>query len=178
VFPCSLPANVGTARIKGFEAETNIRPIDGLLIDGSVSYTDFHYTSIDPEAGGPTNPSGVQIGMVAPYTPKWKWSVGAQYSIPLGRLGSLTPRFDASYQSLVYAAAVNDPHVLIPGYLLANARITWANRKGDLEASLEVTNAFNKYYYLTAFEISAAAGLANAQPGRPREWALTVKKKF
>ncbi len=177
-FPCGMPANVGTARIKGGEVELNVEPVAGLLLDGSMSYVDFKYTSINALAGGPTNPHGVQLSMSPPYSPKWKGSIGAQYEIPLGSKGSLTPRIDASYQSEVYGAAVNDPYTLIRAYTVANGRLTFKNANDDLETSLEVQNLFNKYYYLTAFEISAAAGVANAQPARPREFAISLKKKF
>ena len=57
-------------------------------------------------------------------------------------------------------------------------RIQQEKRELILEAALEVTNVLDKYYYLTTFEVSAAAGVANAQPGRPREWAVTLKKRF
>ncbi|WP_160745978.1 TonB-dependent receptor [Croceibacterium soli] len=177
-FPCGLPANVGSADIKGVEVEANLRPAPGLLIDSAVSYLDFQYSEIDPQAGGPTNPGGVQLGMRAPYTPEWKWSVGAQYEILLGGAGSLTPRFDAAYQSDVWGTAVNVPHTKIEDYVLANARLTWLNEARDLQVSLEVTNLFDEYYFLTTVEIAAAAGVASAQPGRPREWALTLKKEF
>ena len=177
-FPCGLPANVGTADIKGFEVEANLRPTDAFTLDAALSYIDFQYTSINPQAGGPTNPGGVQIDMVPPYTPEWKWSIGAQYEFALDDLGTLTPRIDASYQSQIYGTAINTPRTSIASYAIANARLTWRNRDDDLEASLEVTNLFDEYYYLTAFEISAQAGVANAQPGRPREWAFTIKKKF
>ncbi len=176
-FPCGLPANVGTARIRGLEAETSIRPTDGLLIDASASYLDFEYKTIAPAAGGPTSPNGVQFGMSPPYTPEWKWSVGVQYRIEAGAVGSFTPRFDASYQSEVFGTAVNQNRTRIAPYTLANARLTWRNADEDLEASLEVTNLFNEYYYLTTAEISGPAG-ANAQPGRPREWAISLKKHF
>jgi iron complex outermembrane recepter protein len=176
-FPCGLPANVGTARIKGFEAETSIRPVAGLIIDGALSYIDFNYLSIQPAAGGPTNPRGVQFGMVPPYTPEWKWSLGAQYEVLAGNIGSFTPRIDVSHQSTIFGVAINAPKNRIDAYTVANARLTWRNASDDLEASLEVTNLFDKYYFLTTVEISGPAG-ANAQPARPREWALTVKKKF
>src|SRR6185503_12333425 len=81
--PCALPQNAGDAHIKGFELETTINPGNGLLFDASMSYLDFTYTSINPQAGGPTAPAGVQIGMIPPYTPKWKWAVGVQYEIDL-----------------------------------------------------------------------------------------------
>ena len=73
---------------------------------------------------------------------------------------------------------MNSPRTVIPGYTVANARLTWRNAKDNLEAAFEVSNLFDKYYFLTTAEISAATGVANAQPGRPREWAVTLKKEF
>ena len=177
-FPCALPANVGAADVQGAELEAGLRPLDGLLIDAAVSYLDFEYTSIDPRAGGPTNPTGVQQGMISPYTPELKWSAGVQYEIPLGASGSLTPRLDAAYQKEIYTTAVNSDRGKIDDYTVANARLTWRNADQQWESSLEVTNLFDEYYFATMFEVAAAAGVVSAQPGRPREWALTVKKRF
>ena len=177
--PCALPQNAGNAHIKGFELETTIDPGNGLLIDGSLSYLDFKYTSINPQAGGPSAPGGVQIGMVPPFTPSWKWAVGIQYEIDLDTSGSLTPRVDANYQSKIWSNAVNKPSNLINGYTLANARLTWRNANRDLEVSAEVTNLFDKYFLLTSFDLTGAgAGFVGAQPGHPREWAVSVKKTF
>jgi iron complex outermembrane receptor protein len=172
--PCALPANAGDAHVKGVEAETTIRPVDGLLIDGSASYTDFDYI-----AGSLLPASGITADMVSVYTPKWKWSVGAQYEVLLGSAGSITPRIDAAYQSAVYTNAVNGPTNRIAPYTVANARITWRNEHKDLEVGLEVTNLFDKYYYQTLFDLTrAGAGFVTGLPGRPREWAVTVKKTF
>jgi iron complex outermembrane recepter protein len=42
-----------------------------------------------------------------------------------------------------------------------------------------VTNLFDKYYFLSKFDLTGAgAGAITGQPGRPREWAVTIKKKF
>ena len=172
--PCALPANAGDAHVKGIEVETTIRPVDGFLIDGSASYTDFDYiaSSLEPA-------SGILPDMVSVYTPEWKWSVGAQYEVPLGTAGSLTPRIDAAYQSAVYTNAVNGPTNRIEAYTVANARITWKNDNNDLEVGLEVTNLFDKYYYQTLFDLTrAGAGFVTGLPGHPREWAVTVKKSF
>ena len=98
--------------------------------------------------------------------------------IPAAAL-STTPRFDAAYQDDIFTNAVNRDSNLIDSYTLANARLTWANPGKDLEISAEVTNLFDKYYLLTLFDLTTAgAGIATGQPGRPREWAVSVKKKF
>ena len=170
--PCALPFNAGNAEVKGVEVETSIRPFDGFLIDAAVSYLDFEYTSLAPN-------TGLTLGMVSPNTPEWKWAVGAQYEIDLGGAGSLTPRFDIAFQDDIFTNAVNRSSNLIESYHLANARLTWTNADNDLEISAEVTNLFDKYSLLTVFDLTlAGTGWATGQPARPREWALTVKKKF
>jgi iron complex outermembrane receptor protein len=176
--PCALPQNAGDADVKGIELEATIRPTAALSIDAAYSYLKFDYTRINPQAGGPTLPRGIQKGMITPYTPKTKWSLGAQYAIPAGS-GTVTPRIDASYQSDMYSNATNGPYNHIDGYALLNARLTWRNPDHDWETSLEVTNLTDKYYLLTSFDLTGAgSGSANGQPGRPREFAITVKKTF
>ncbi len=186
--PCALPVNAGDAEMKGIEAEATIRPVDGLLIDLSGAFLDFDYkefATFDTPAGcvsvgGPTNINAPQFGDYPAFTPRWKWSAGAQYEIPLGgNAGSLTPRVDAAYQGDIHTNPINRDSNLIESYVLANARLTWRNEGEDLEVALEVTNLFDEYYYLTINDqTTGSQGYANAQPGRPREWAVAVKKKF
>ncbi|MGX7894136.1 TonB-dependent receptor [Tsuneonella sp. HG222] len=186
--PCALPVNAGDADVKGIEVETTIQPIDGFMIDGAVSYLDFKYKRFGAyplpngttvSVGGPTNLSGPQFGDYAPYTPKWKWSIGVQYEVDLGTAGSLTPRFDAAYQSDIYTLSANRESNRLDSYTLANARLTWRNEDRDLDVSFEVTNLFDKYYLLTSQDQTVGnQGYVLAQPGRPREWAVSVKKQF
>ena len=68
-----------------------------------TAYLDFEYQAIDPGA------TAVTLGMITPYTPEDKWSLGAQYEFALGSGGTFTPRIDVSYQGEVYSFAVNAP---------------------------------------------------------------------
>ena len=186
--PCALPVNAGEAEMKGVEVETTIRPVDGLLIDGSLAFLDFDYKKFASfetptgtvSVGGPTNLNAPQFGDYPAFTPRWKWSIGAQYEVPLGGgAGSLIPRVDAAYQGDIHTNATNRDSNLIEGYTLANARLTWRNQGGDLDVALEVSNLFDKYYYLSINDqTTGGQGYTNAQPGRPREWTVSVKKKF
>ena len=109
--PCALPVNAGKADVKGLEFETEAHPFAGFEIDGSLSYLNFKYTSIpnlDPATGRSTT-TGISIHGVTPFTPKWKWNVGAQYEIPFGNAGSLTPRIDLAYQSETFTSPLNQP---------------------------------------------------------------------
>lgn len=171
-FPsCAVVSNAGDAEVKGVEAEFNAEPVDGFLIDGSVSYLDFEYTKVNPAAGNVN---------VRPYSPKWKWSIGAQYEIDLGEVGSLTPRVDVAYTSAVYSSNTARATGRLPGYTVANARLAWRSPDRDWEAALEVTNLTDKLYYTSNADLSfiPSIGFAWNAPGRPREWALTLRRNF
>ncbi len=174
LLPCAMPVNGGDAIIKGAEAETEIHPWGGLEFDGSVSYLKFSYI------GSSLNPStGILPGMVTPYTPSWKWSLGAQYAFDVEGKGTLIPRVDVSYQDSTYSNAVNSALNQIPAYTVANAHLTWRNATGGWEVSGQVTNFTNKLYYLTSFDLTGAGGgSVSGEPAMPREWSISVKKSF
>jgi iron complex outermembrane recepter protein len=188
--PCGQVANAGDATISGGEVEVTYRPIAGLSIDAAYSYLKFEWDYINPAVGGPSRPAGIQMSYVAPYMPESKWSVGVQYEFALGDMGTLTPRVDASNQGEMYVNANNNPSSqlaaaaqlptssYIEGYSLVNARITWRNADNKWEAALEGTNLTDEYYLLTRTDQYTGAGHTDGQPGRPREWAVTVKRKF
>jgi iron complex outermembrane receptor protein len=193
--PCAMPTNVGSADVKGLEFEVEAHPIAGLEMDASLSYLDFQYSQTNFAT------TGVSIDGVPPYSPKWKWNFGVQYEMLLGGRGSLTPRFDISHQSDVFASPLNTPASIDPaktvvpvdgagvptlrtdritGYTVANARITWRNGEGDWQAALEVTNLADKLFYQTYFDLSEGGlpGYTAGQPAMGRQWAVTVKKTF
>ncbi|MGH8219768.1 MAG: TonB-dependent receptor, partial [Steroidobacteraceae bacterium] len=115
--PAFLTESVGRARIRGAELEVAARPAGGLSIEGSLGYLNYHNIDLGAAAydgnpvlanGAPNpnyNPSGPTLSDVPPLTPRWKGSLGIQYALPLAGLGTLTPRADYTYQSIVY----NDP---------------------------------------------------------------------
>ena len=43
---------------------------------------------------------------------------------------------------------------------------------------MSVTNLFDEYYFPSKFDLSTLAGSVLGNPGRPREWAVTIKKNF
>jgi len=176
-FPfCSATRNIGDAKIDGVELEFDARPLPGLSIDGSVSYTDFRFTSA---ALG----SGIILGVTkAPFVSKWKYALGAQYEIELGSHGSLTPRIDYTWQSRFETTIPNS----IPNFEygsvsargLANARLTYRTPDDAWEAALAVTNLTDKFYYVNKYDRFASSGNAYGQPGRPREFVVSLKRKF
>ncbi len=175
--PCAAPANVGNAIIQGVELETEIHPLPGLSIDGSVGYLDFSYSYLDPALI-----TGLVKGMVNPFSPRWKANLGIQYDIEMGAIGSLTPRLDYDYQDTIYTNAVNAPTNRISSHDLFNARLTYRDADDKWEAALSVENLMNRFYYLTLFDeangYGPGTGEITGQPGLPRTVMFTVKRNF
>ena len=184
---CSYYVNAGDARVRGAELELHARPIDGLSLDASVSFLDFEYTSLTGcsiqivGSGCVANTGGlganIRYDMRSPFSPEWKYSLGAQYEIQMGDFGSLTPRLDWSHSDDFYGGAVNTELSHVPGHDLMNARLTWRQADGTWQSSLEVTNVTDELYYFGYFP-NGSNGTVTGSPAPPRQWALSVKYSF
>jgi iron complex outermembrane recepter protein len=174
----AVTLNAGQAIIRGAEAEIQARPLPALLLNTSVGYMHFRYASLGEAAESATNPSGLVLNDVAPFSPTLKGNFGVQYSFGLGRFGSLTPRLDYSYQSRVYFDPQNALQSSQGGYGLANGRLSWEDADGKFSTTLEVNNIFNKLYYWSMFNSLRTAGLLTGQPAPPRSGMLSVRYAF
>jgi iron complex outermembrane receptor protein len=169
--PCLRPVNVGEAKVKGFELETTIYPIDALSIDGSLSYIDVNYDDAS------VAPAGLQGDETFPYTPDWTYSFGVQYDADVGP-GTTHFRFDGSYRSAIFTDTTNSSWSRISGRFLGNARIWYTTADEDWEVGLEVQNLFDEYYFQSVSDISRSLGLVTAVPGLPRTWSVSIKRNF
>lgn len=158
-------------KVKGFELEVDFRPLEGLAMGGTIGYHKF--SSPDLAA----RPEGQNRRLAA--IPELTFNAGIQYrwDVP-GLQGSITPRLDWFYTgSQIYSPDRveynQDP------YSLVNARITYHNEEHDFNVSLGVTNLFDKFYWRNYF-IYQSIGYPqiNGQPGTPREWYVTLGKRF
>jgi iron complex outermembrane receptor protein len=190
--PCALPQNAGDAKVSGVEVEITAMPVEGLQFDLSGSYLHWDWKCVNPQvvggAAGPCTSDPAVINLLSPVPIgfiKQQAHAGIQYEVPLSTGGSLTPRFDVTYQGPQNgsnsAAAAGSPSALygqVASFTVANAHLEWRNAKKDLSARLEATNLFNKYYFYSKFDLSALAGTISGSPAPPFAWALIVKKNF
>jgi iron complex outermembrane receptor protein len=170
--PCIQPRNVGKATVKGFELEIEAHPAAGFEIDGSLSYIDFKYNKAS------VAPAGLNGSETTPYTPKWTWSLGAQYDYRMANDSTFGIRLDGAYQSKIFSETFNDPWGRIPGRFLANGRIYYKSPGDEWQLSLEVKNIFNKYYFVTKEDVTTSLGAVLGQPGMPRTWLLSLRRNF
>lgn len=164
--------NAGDAKVKGLEFELQAQPTSALQLTGSLGYTDFEYTKLAPGV------SDITLKTRQPFVPKWTASASAAYTTPLGDHGDLTLRADLAYKSRTYLDATNTASLIQDGYALVNARITYVNQDADWEVAAFVTNLTDKAYLGGGISAQSSFGHTEGYYGRPREWGLSVRKRF
>jgi iron complex outermembrane recepter protein len=201
--PTTAPQNVGSADIKGFELEVDATPVENFTASLTVGLTDYKWKDLGnsvgcqdvanpvPGIGGNCINGNPGYGDLSPGTPKWTSSLGLQYAIPLGAGGWLTPRLDAAYHSARYNNYWNNYNPVdpvtgqatgiaeTPSMTLLNGRITWEDAGRTWAVTLFGTNLTNKYYYQSFLDLRAfGEGQMLGMPGEPREWGVTLRRKF
>jgi iron complex outermembrane receptor protein len=169
---CGEILNLGDATLNGVEAELTARPVTGLTLESAVSYNDFKFKN--PKI----NTNEFKKGDTRPGIGKLKYSAAIQYEAPIGKLGTLTTRVDfvhtPGFCGSLAALCVTDPIRRVASYNLLNARITLRSLDRNWSLALAVTNLTDKLYYYNKIVTSYAA----AQPGAPRQFAVTLRRDF
>ena len=159
-------------------------------IDGSFGY--LNYFGLESNGGNALLFTGNNCGgetCYSPRTPKYTGALGAQYSFVLGDGARLTPRLDATYQSTIYFAANNGClGSFTPqgcgqtdnqnGYALLNGRLTYDTANKKWQASLWGRNLTDKEYFYGKLSLITFFGREQGNPAPPREWGVTVQRKF
>jgi iron complex outermembrane receptor protein len=158
------------ATIRGFEAELTAEPIDGLLVNGSLGWSKLKAPDI-----------AARLVNRRQNNPFWTASAGIAYTHEEEAIGgSITPRVDMTYESdQIVSGTSTKYNELMPGKALFNARLTYDNDAYDFSLALGVTNLFDKFYYVNVFDYQGLGyPQTDAQPAAPREWYLTLAKRF
>nr|WP_245656476.1 TonB-dependent receptor [Novosphingobium naphthalenivorans] len=163
--------NAGSASIKGFELEGQLRPAHGLLIEGTLGLISAHYKQID-QATTYINPDNM-FERVS----KWTASAGATYEWELPGGSVLRPHVDWSYRSKFYNNTFNTPEIAQNGYSLFNASLGWSSADEKFGLSGNIKNIGDKRYLLSGILVDALQAFEGVY-NRGREWSVTASVKF
>src|SRR3546814_665477 len=134
-------ANLGKARSKGFDLQLAVEPLDGLILRGSVAYTDAKYTRT--VFGGSNNALLVTKGDELPGAP-WQVRLSGTYDFDTGddkAFVQLNYDYSSSYQRLP-TAFNTDTTIMDAGathFVSGRTGITI----GNVQAALFVNNMLN-----------------------------------
>ena len=174
--PYNFVANAGRGRINGLEMELVARPVDWISFNAGVGYIDARYTEIG-QGLGPTQILPITLDSKFVKAPKFTTTAGIEFRKDFDNDSGLALRGDISSYSRMYNDVANTALVAEPGYVLANARLTYTLPGGKAQVALFGTNLTGALYKLSG-NASGAFGLAEAAYGRPREWGLSANYRF
>jgi len=165
-FVLSLPK----AKSSGAELELTWLPVEGLTLDGAVSYTDARYSS-DPG-------NGVFAGQDMELAPEWTGTASATYVAPIGSSG-LTGKFhvDARYMSSHLTGGIERQRIQ-SSYTLVNARLGIAGVDDRWVLELWARNLFDQNFYRRIFPATFQGGSFSGFLGDPRTYGLTIRANF
>ncbi|WP_354278401.1 TonB-dependent receptor [Sphingomonas trueperi] len=150
--------NVGGLNTKGLEFEVAARPIRDLTISGSATYLDATYTSfpaapcyaLQSAAAGCATLGKltyqVLTGTRAVQSPEWKTSAAIDFAPALTETLNGVAQLSWQYQGDVYYAA-RDPQQFQPAFSIFNLGLGVRDHKRRWEATVFVSNLFDKQYY-------------------------------
>ncbi|MFC7051010.1 TonB-dependent receptor [Emcibacter nanhaiensis] len=173
--------NTAQSHFFGLELEMNAELTSNMHIDGSVGWID--YTLEDDGGAGFCQTYTNGKPCLAPRTPTWTASIGADYTIDLGQSGTLTPRVDVRYQSRIFflasteGATYSDINGQAP-YATVNGNITWRSADEDWEVSVYGRNLSNIAYFQGKLSLVGAFGREQGSVARPRELGVTLRRNF
>ncbi|MEJ0034767.1 MAG: TonB-dependent receptor [Gammaproteobacteria bacterium] len=176
-FPVTVITNAAKAHIYGFESELQADLNEVFTLTSAASYTKFKYEDLGSAAALAAT-SGPTLDSHQRYTPEWKVNAGVLATLPLLQsLGKVTLSADYSYQTSQYPDARNLPELEIPGYGVANARLTFTRAEGSWSASLIGSNLLGEDYFYNKNYVSGNFQLkGNPAPGT--EWGVSFRKNF
>jgi outer membrane receptor protein involved in Fe transport len=166
--------NGGTARSRGLEGEGTLRPDDGLVLEGSIAYTNAELTQDIPSVGGLS-------GNRLPFIPLWSGSLRADYTQALssewdGHLGAGLRLVGDRYAS----SPNNIDGFKMNAYNALDLNADISNKRWSV--GLFAKNLTNTHAYLTDTVIANAASGVFAQVEgvilQPRTIGISLDAKF
>ncbi|HEX7895532.1 MAG TPA: TonB-dependent receptor, partial [Terriglobales bacterium] len=186
--------NVGAAEGYGAELEINGKPVDALVVGGSVSYLHAKYLSYPGASQICFDPSGLSnltapgatlypceadlSGTRVPHAPRWMASLNASYTFNVGSWsGNLAGIAQYRSRFLFWPGAGGDlRYDQQAGYVVANFSGYVSPPGGNFRLGFYLDNAFDKHY-VTSRTTNAPYGL-NFNAAKPRTYGVRAEVHF
>jgi iron complex outermembrane recepter protein len=148
-------------------------PIEGLTINGGVTYSQTYYPRDNPVFLGGNLP-GSRLSLA----PLWSGSLGVSYEHKLtdGLIGRVA--VNSKSVSSFNTGSDLDPVKNQPGFTLVNARIGLSSEDKRWQVEAWAQNLFDDTYYQVAFNAVAQTGSYDAFLGQPRTYGVTLRYSY
>ncbi len=183
-------ANLGNARIKGFEAEATFAPAGGFSLQGSIGYLDAYFTYICGEGGDfqafcnnnsafvAPNPYqlGINAGAVLPKAPHWKMNISPRYEVAVGE-GRIVVLADYTHTTKMRNDTEGTLLLNRPAIDIINGSVAYFAPGDRYSITIGGTNLTNERYLVNG-QFQGAGGVIYGTYSRPAEWYARLGVKF
>ncbi|MEO6316648.1 MAG: TonB-dependent receptor [Chitinophagaceae bacterium] len=183
-------ANAEKVRVRGVEADANLRAGTHFTLFSAVAYTDARYIKFT-NAPLPLEETGLTVngqqvafkdisGGKLPGVSDWAGSLGGEFTTPAVFLGSTTRFFialDTYYRSDFSSSPSPSAYLNIDGYALVNARTGFRVTNG-LSTFIWARNLLNKNYHEQLLVAGGNAGQYASVLGDQRTVGVTIRYSF
>ena len=175
--------NAGQQSVMGFELDSTIRPVDGLVFTFAMTYLDAKFDSFT------ASPVGDLTGRRPGGIPEFSIATSATYTHEFGDSGNkLVTRLDYAHESNVDInnglptfngpiTARRDNRIFQRETNLVNGSMIFQMENG-LELGIWARNLLDDEYIITVFDGVAQAGTVSGYPSQPRTYGGLVRFRF
>lgn len=171
--PLAALVNVPKSKVKGFDANLTVRPVQGLTLSGTLSYTD---SKINGDFSNFNYLGQIQnfTGEAFPHSPKWQATANAEYRFPVGGEWNAFVGGNISYRGATNAGFGELEELRIKSYSLVDLRAGVQNDNWRVEVFGR--NVGNTYYYS---EVARLFGDSLVRfTGMPATYGITAGYRF
>lgn len=171
--PLNLLVNIPKSKVTGFELQAIVRPTAGLTLNGGVTYVDSEigdFTNFDP-FGAVKNFKGEAF----PNTPKWQWTLAADYDFPISEGLNAFVGANLNGRSSANAALGQNAILRVDGYTLLDLRAGFGSADDRWKVSVWGRNVTDKYYWTNAYKI---ADTSARFAGMPATYGVTFSVRY
>lgn len=194
--------NASDAEVYGAEVDLVARPLPGTFINLRASWLESQFIDFVQQQFTQQTFDGLRTRNIQTElnntgnrllnSPQFKVSLAVEQSIPLGRFGALTARYDMAWTDDTYFDATegrgreNEQGLLFmpenaigqPAYFLHNLWLGYRPPVGNVEIAAWVRNLTDEVYQTFAFDASNFTNTTIHYTGTPRTYGLTVNIAF
>ncbi|HUK33219.1 MAG TPA: TonB-dependent receptor [Vicinamibacterales bacterium] len=174
-------ANAEKVRVRGAEFDSSARVGRSVSLYAAAAYTDARYvtfTDAPPPLELTGGPNFVDASdTILPGISKWAVSLGGEttkHGSVVGRSGEYFAALDTSYRSSFSSSATYSAYMIVPSYVLVNARVGFRVANG-WTLSVWARNLLNTNYFDLLTAAPGNTGLIVGQPGDQRTAGVTLR---
>ncbi|MFP6663983.1 MAG: TonB-dependent receptor [Deltaproteobacteria bacterium] len=179
-----LTLNAAEAMIRGFEAELQVVPLEGLRISGTLGYMDARFDSFPGAIDSITGEVIDRAGQTLNNSPSLQTFIAVQYAVPVNfpvqpwLRGWLTPRLEWAYRSRFHVSGPETWALEQSGYNLLNARLSYDFLDDRASVALWGRNLINQLHFDTGLDLGRTFGSVRRAWEAPRTFGGELSYAF